>query len=117
MKLKSISGVVYYVENLEKTAEFYEKLGFRVGKQEGNELTVYINWFWVEFHGQGSDKKVNQNAGAFVYISVDSVDELQKELLASGIEPATDPTKSSMGRKELLVVDPDGYKLVFFEKL
>ncbi|HKX72671.1 MAG TPA: VOC family protein [Candidatus Saccharimonadales bacterium] len=117
MKLKSISGAVYYVQDLQKTAAFYDKLGFRAGKQEGNTVTVYVNWFWLEFHGQGSDVKTNKESGAFIYISVDSVDELQSTLVAKGITPATDPTQSAMGRKELLVVDPDGHKLVFFEKV
>jgi hypothetical protein len=33
MKVNSISGFTCYVEELAKTAEFYEAIGFRAGKQ------------------------------------------------------------------------------------
>jgi hypothetical protein len=34
MKVNSISGFTCCVEDLAKTAEFYEAIGFRPGKQE-----------------------------------------------------------------------------------
>src|SRR6185312_7129181 len=49
MKIGSISGLVYAVSDLDKTAEFYETLGFRSGKRDDHQLTVYVNWFWLTF--------------------------------------------------------------------
>ncbi len=118
MKLKSISGVAYYVKDLAKTAEFYEALGFRFGKQENGALTVYVNWFWIEFHATDSNQQTSSvtGTGPLVYVAVDSVDEYNQELITKGIKPLGEPTDSAMGRRELLVTDPDGYRLVFFQK-
>jgi hypothetical protein len=34
MKIKSVSGITCYVKNLNKTAKFYETLGFDIRKRE-----------------------------------------------------------------------------------
>jgi catechol 2,3-dioxygenase-like lactoylglutathione lyase family enzyme len=115
MKLKSISGVVYHVEDLERTAQFYESLGFRAGKREADSLIVYVNWFWVEFRAQDGGGATARDAGSLLYLAVDDVDECYQDLLGKAVKPASEPT-TSMGRREFMVVDPDGYQLVFFKK-
>jgi hypothetical protein len=55
MKVNSISGVSRYVENLSRTAEFYEALGFRRGKEESGRMTFYVNWFFVTFIAQDQE--------------------------------------------------------------
>jgi catechol 2,3-dioxygenase-like lactoylglutathione lyase family enzyme len=52
MKVNSVSGFTCYVEDLARTAEFYEAIGFRPGKQEPDRLTFYVNWFFVTFVAQ-----------------------------------------------------------------
>ena len=47
MKVNSISGLTCYVEDLARTAEFYEAIGFRRGKEEPDRVTFYVNWFFV----------------------------------------------------------------------
>lgn len=56
MKLNSISGITCLVKDIQKTAAFYEALGFRIGKQDEQRLTCYVNWFWIDFvaAGQGN---------------------------------------------------------------
>lgn len=115
MKLKSISGIVCYVKDIDKTAKFYEALGFRFGNQESEYLTVYVNWFWIEFR-KGA-KSVAQDNGQATYISVEDVDLFYKELLKTDIKPESEPKDTSSGKREFIVVDPDGYKLAFFQKL
>lgn len=118
MKLKSISGVAYQVKDLGRTAQFYESLGFRTGKQAADTLTVYVNWFWVEFRAQGGaggGGATRQDAGSSLYLTVDDVDECYQELLGKGIEPAAEPATVN-GRREFTVTDPDGYQLVLFKK-
>jgi catechol 2,3-dioxygenase-like lactoylglutathione lyase family enzyme len=39
MKINSISGIHAYVQDLSRTAKFYEALGFRRGKEEPGRLT------------------------------------------------------------------------------
>lgn len=125
MKLKSISGVVYLVSDIAATADFYETLGFRIDTKEADYLKVYLNWFWMEFvrmddkHPtafQEEAKLGNKGAGQFVYISVDDVDEAYKELVSKGLKPSGEPKDWPWGRREFVVRDPDGYKLVFFQK-
>lgn len=126
MKILSISGFVCYVRNLAKTADFYERLGFRPGKQQEGRMTCYINWFAVEFVESAAEDKEsfkkeanleNKRAGLFVNISVDNVDEFHNGLIAKGFEPSSEPRDWPWGRREFVLRDPDGYKLVFFQKI
>jgi catechol 2,3-dioxygenase-like lactoylglutathione lyase family enzyme len=125
MKLDSIAGLVCYVEDLNKTAVFYEALGFRFGKRTPNSLTVYLNWFWVEFCAQDLEDKAEfqkeahldpRGAGMFVCVKVEDVDAFYEGVVAKGLQPSSEPRNWSWGRREFVLRDPDGYKLVFFQK-
>jgi catechol 2,3-dioxygenase-like lactoylglutathione lyase family enzyme len=114
MKLKSISALQFYVTDLNKTADFYETLGFHLEKREPDFVMVRINWFWVEFY----EGEAAPGDGQFVYVSVESADEMYDYLKSKNIETEGE-VKDSLtvkGRRELLVKDPDGYQLVFFHK-
>lgn len=126
MEIKSISGITCYVKDLDKTAKFYETLGFRLGKQEGNSLTVYVNWFWITFVSQDKEDKAefleeanaeHKGAGTFLNLKVEKVDEYHKEVVDAGLKPSSEPRDWPWGRREFVVRDPDGYKLVFFENI
>jgi catechol 2,3-dioxygenase-like lactoylglutathione lyase family enzyme len=41
LKVNSIAGITCYVKDLARTAEFYEKLGFRRGKEEPDRVSGY----------------------------------------------------------------------------
>jgi catechol 2,3-dioxygenase-like lactoylglutathione lyase family enzyme len=56
MKPNSISGITCYVQDLAKTAAFYEALGFRRGKDEPDRVTFYVNWFFVTFIAQAREE-------------------------------------------------------------
>jgi catechol 2,3-dioxygenase-like lactoylglutathione lyase family enzyme len=125
MKIKSVSGLTCYVKNLNKTAQFYETLGFEVRKRESDHITVYSNWFWIEFLAMGKDVRAdftkgadlsNKGAGMFVYLSVDNVDEFHQVLLSKGLKPATKPQDQPWGNREFILRDPDGYSLVIFKR-
>jgi predicted enzyme related to lactoylglutathione lyase len=124
MKLKSAAGSVCYVKDLPTTVEFYEKLGFTFKTKEPERATAYVNWWWVDFHRIGADdapashgaKKVaNGNIGALFYFSVENVQQAYDEVVAAGFEPASEPV-ALRGNKEFVIVDPDGYRLVFFKR-
>lgn len=125
MKVKSLSGLVCYVKDLEKTWQFYQDLGFRPGKKDETFASVYINWFWIEFVAIDNEEKAAfqkeahanpKGGGLYINISVENVDEFYKEALAKGMKPSTEPRDWPHGRREFVLRDPDGYKLVFFEK-
>jgi catechol 2,3-dioxygenase-like lactoylglutathione lyase family enzyme len=120
MLLNSISGFNCHVQDLPRTAAFYEALGFRPGKQEPDRRTYYVNWFSVTFmaqNGHKSDADLSANGtGLFVQIKVDDVDAFYEEVVSKDMTPATEPQKRRGGGREFMLRDPDGYKLVFFEK-
>jgi catechol 2,3-dioxygenase-like lactoylglutathione lyase family enzyme len=111
--IKSIAALVFNVTDLDKTKKFYEDLGFRFGTPKGDYLIAYINWFSVEFHPV---KPENAGGGAHTQLSVDDVDEFYKQVKAKGMKPEGEPGDTAMGRREFMLLDPDGYKLVFFTK-
>jgi catechol 2,3-dioxygenase-like lactoylglutathione lyase family enzyme len=111
--IKSISALVFQVKDLDKTKKFYEDLGFRFGTPKGDYLIAYINWFSVEFR-QGEAKNIG--GGAQTQLSVDNVDEFYEETKSKGMRPESEPEDTPMKRREFVLLDPDGYRLVFFTK-
>lgn len=125
MKMKSVAGIVCYVKDIDKTAKFYEALGFQFDKRGPDHVSVRLNWFWIDFHPQDNEDKpefqkeanlVNKGAGLFLYISVENVDDFCKGLLLKGLKPSSEPRDWPWGNREFVIRDPDGYKLVFFKR-
>lgn len=125
MEMKSISGFTCYVSDLAATAQFYEALGFRFGNQEPDTITIYLNWFSVKFVAIASEDSsefikeatiVPKGAGMYINIKVDNVDEFYEGVLAKGLKPSSKPRDWPWGNREFVLRDPDGYKLVFFQK-
>ena len=125
MKIKSVAGITCHVKNLSKTAKFYKTLGFVIRKQDATHLTVYSNWFWIDFLPIARETRPEfkkearlsgKGAGIFVYLSVDDVDAFHRELLSKGIKPAGQPADQPWGNREFILRDPDGYKLAIFKR-
>ena len=125
MKIKSVSGVTCYVKNLNKTVKFYEALGFEFRNKDAGRATAYVNWFWIDF--QPITKEVrpyfrtearisNKGAGTFLYLSVEDVDDFHRGLISKGLKPLTEPQDSPWGNREIVIRDPDGYRLVIFKR-
>jgi catechol 2,3-dioxygenase-like lactoylglutathione lyase family enzyme len=103
------SGLTFLVKDLKKTSEFYEALGFRLGKQENGHLTAYVNWFWIDF-------KTADPASQYLHLKVENADEFYAGVLEKGMKPDTAPEGKATTGRSFTLRDPDGYKLVFFEK-
>ena len=125
MHINSISSVTYYVADIEETAKFYEALGFRMGKQESDSLIVYVNWLGITFRTKDAagveefKSEFDQSpkgTGNFLNMKVVSAGKAYIEAVAAGIKPTSEPQDKPWGSREFVIVDPDGYKLVFFEK-
>jgi catechol 2,3-dioxygenase-like lactoylglutathione lyase family enzyme len=114
MKVNSISGITCDVEDLSRTAEFYEAIGFRRGKEEPGRVTFYVNWFFVTFieHDRGGDA----GSGLLVYIKVDDIESFHEAAVSKGLKPSGEPQVGPSGNREFVLRDPDGYQLAFFEK-
>jgi catechol 2,3-dioxygenase-like lactoylglutathione lyase family enzyme len=126
MKLKSISGIVFYVKDVEATATFYEALGFIITEKTESKVAARLNWFWLEFHAAAKETKEgfkaeanaeHKGAGEYLYVSVYDVDAVHKELISQGLKPSSEPRDWPWGNREFVIRDPDGYKLVLFQKL
>lgn len=124
MKVNSISGVLCYASDLDRTETFYESLGFRIGKREAGRLTCYVNWFWVTFVAADAEEDAElrgeataaaRGAGLLVYVKVDDLDAYYQGVVEKGMKPAGEPRERA-GNREFVLRDPDGYRLVFFEK-
>lgn len=124
MKLKSAAGTVCHVKNLKKTIQFYEKLGFQFKTKEPARATAYLNWWWADFHEVGaadappwhvSPNVDNADIGALFYFSVENVQKAYDEVTSNGLKPASEPIELR-GNREFMLVDPDGYRLVFFKR-
>jgi predicted enzyme related to lactoylglutathione lyase len=124
VEVNSISGVLCYASDLERTATFYEALGFRIGKREESRLTCYVNWFWVTFVAADQEDDAalrkeatasNRGAGLLLYVKVDDVDAYHQSVVAGGMKPDGEP-RARADKREFILRDPDGYRLVFFEK-
>lgn len=125
MKMSAISGISCYVKDLKKSVEFYENLGFRVGKEAEDRVSCYVNWFWVELVDQAkvedAQRKTeiavkDRGAGQYLYIKVDSIDDFYEGVKAKGYKPESEPQPMPGGGREFLLRDLDGYKLAFFER-
>ena len=57
----------------------------------------------------------NKEIGALFYFSVDNVQRAYDELTSRGLDPSSEPV-DLRGNKEFLIMDPDGYRLVFFKR-
>jgi catechol 2,3-dioxygenase-like lactoylglutathione lyase family enzyme len=124
MTLKSGAGIVCYVKDIAKTVGFYEGLGFQFKVKESTRATAYINWWWIDFHQINatdappwhiSPNATNTEIGALFYFSVDNVQRAYDELTSNGLRPSSEPI-DLRGNREFTIVDPDGYRLVFFKR-
>jgi catechol 2,3-dioxygenase-like lactoylglutathione lyase family enzyme len=125
MKLNSISGINCYVRDLSRTAEFYDTLGFRRGKEEPDRVTFYVNWFFVTFVDENQEEDADRpsdaelaskGVGVHLHIKVDDIEDFRSGVVSRGMTPAGEPRKRRNGGREFMLRDPDGYTLVFFEK-
>jgi catechol 2,3-dioxygenase-like lactoylglutathione lyase family enzyme len=114
VKPKSVSALVYKVIDLDETLKFYESLGFKVAKNDGQIAVVYVNWFSMEFH-LANDIDSSPKDGPLVLVSVD-LEEFHKGVIAAGHKPESELQKTVNGRSEFSLRDPNGYLMVFFEK-
>jgi predicted lactoylglutathione lyase len=118
MDLKSVSGLTFFVKNINKSAEFYKTLGFKVEKHEKDYLLVRLNWFSMDFvaEGEKAAKSGPKGAGVCINISVADVDEFYKKALDKGLKPASEPADYPGGFRNFVIHDPDGYNLVMFKR-
>lgn len=124
--LQAMTGMVAYVANPSATADFYRKAGFTIDKHDADRVAVSLGDFWMDFHRGSAETKPEfaleanapvKGAGLYLYFRVTQIDNFYQHLLEKGIVTSSEPRDWPWGNREFVVRDPDGYKLVFYQKL
>ena len=56
-------------------------------------------------------------AGVIIYVKVDDVDQFHATIKDRGATPVNDPRDQFYGIREFFILDPDGYRLVFYKNI
>src|SRR5579871_6612134 len=106
--IKAVSALRLAVADVQRSLDFYKTLGFTEIPGDGPAREVRSNWFRIRLEHRDA---VRGCAGLRVCLSVDDVDDYAALLETKGIKAAREPAGKT---QELVVVDPDGYSLLFF---
>ena len=107
--IKAVSALRLAVADVDRSLAFYKMLGFQEVPLEGADREVRSNWFRIRLEGRKSQRG---SQGLRVCISVDDVEGVAKHLASKGVEMRRESAGKST---ELVVADPDGYTLLFFQ--
>ena len=117
--IKRFHSNLFYANNLEQTEKFYKQLGFDARKSSDG-VRVKIGDFTLAFVDENKTPIKNESGmkpkglGIYTYIEVEDVDKYFDWLKKNGVESRTEPKTWPWGKREFVVKDPDGYKLVFY---
>ncbi len=117
--IKRIHSNLFYSHDLKATADFYRKLGFEV-QESADAARIKLGDFTLAFMDENTTEIKNESGmqpkglGIFTYIEVDDVDAHFALVKEHGVEPRAEPKTWPWGKREFVVKDPDGYKLVFY---
>jgi len=106
------------VKNLQASREFYENLGFRMVFGNGKNLAIMQNDTATIglFQGMIEKNSLTFNPGwdrkMATLSEFDDVRDIQKALLAKGIEPTLKADESKTGPGHMVLTDPDGNPIV-----
>jgi catechol 2,3-dioxygenase-like lactoylglutathione lyase family enzyme len=117
--IKRLHLTLFYASDLKKTADFYRRLGFEA-QESSDGVSIKMNDFALEFIDekttpiQNESGKTPKGLGIYTYIEVNDADEHFNFIKKNGITPRTEPKTWPWGKREFVVKDPDGYKIVFY---
>jgi catechol 2,3-dioxygenase-like lactoylglutathione lyase family enzyme len=106
--IKAVSALRLAVADVERSLDFYKALGFQEIPSDGPTREVRSNWFRIRLEGRESSRG---SAGLRICISVDGIEAYAAHLESKGIRMSREAAGKG---QELVVVDPDGYSLLFF---
>jgi catechol 2,3-dioxygenase-like lactoylglutathione lyase family enzyme len=106
--IKAVSALRLAVSDVGRSLDFYTTLGFQEIPGDGPAREVRSNWFRIRLESRESARG---SAGLRICISVDDIGAYAAHLESKGIRMSREAAGKS---QELVVVDPDGYSLLFF---
>lgn len=120
--IKQFHSNLYFIKDLQRTANYYEDLGFDVLRL-GDAIRIKMGDFTLAFMDESQvqiDKESGmepKGLGVFTYVEVKDVDQQYEFIKSNGVLPSSEPTSFPWGKREFAVKDPDGYKIIFFSKV
>lgn len=120
--IKRIHSNFLYAHDLAATAKFYAALGFEP-QTVPDAVRVKLGDFTLAFMDEGKAVinakwgSAPKGLGIYIYVEVDDVDEHFAFVKQNGVEPSTEPKTWEWGKREFVVKDPDGYRLVFYSPI
>ncbi len=120
--IKGVNSILLYVVNPHASADFYKKLGLEILKEDGDICIVKTGGFTIQCFNQTKsqfkvDNEVKKGEGVFIYLQVEDVDAVYKELINKGLTPSGEPKDWEWGNREFVIKDPDGYKIVAYQPI
>ena len=115
MSVKHISAVTFAVRNMQRSVDFYRRLGFEiVSGGDGSSFTSLRSGEAIV--NLSADPHYEGRWWGRVLFRVDDADVHFEALRSAGLEPDT-PRDASWGERFFHVTDPDGHELSFAELL
>ena len=118
--VKRIHSTLFLVSNIEETVDFYKNLGFKVEQTDTSARIIFGDYRLAFMQGDKDSETSNKKKkgfGIFIYFEVEDIDIFTQTIRKKNIVQKKEPVEQPWGKKELKILDPDGYKLVFFENL
>ena len=107
--IKSVWCVTFYVSDLKKASQFYEKT---LGLEKKYEFSSYIGFqcgnLEIGLISQAEKRKVPSRKSPSVEFLVDDVDKTYKELKAKGVKFIKELHDETWGGREAAFTDADG---------
>ena len=117
--IKRLHSTLFYASDLKATADFYHKLGFDV-QESADGARIKMGDFTLAFIDEKTTPIQNESGrtpkglGIYTYVEVDDADQYFELVKKNGIASRTEPKTWPWGKREFVVKDPDGYKIVFY---
>ena len=117
--IKRLHSTLFYAKDIKQSAKFYKQLGFPV-QESPDTIKIKIADYELVFTNENTTLIQNESGlkpkglGIYTYIEVEDVDTYAKSLKDKGVRASTEPRDWPWGKREFVVRDPDGYKLVFY---
>jgi predicted enzyme related to lactoylglutathione lyase len=118
------SFLILYTNNLEKTEEFYTKLGVEITEKDNRKLVFSLGSLNLHFNIDEPVKEysalLNQKergAGIIFGIEVEDIEKQYRKLQQMNVEIFSPIITAPWETREFMVNDPNGYHIVFWQEI
>ena len=124
--LKQVTSVLYWVNDIDISKDFYQKLGFEPAESTEQHAVLKLGDFVIELvpaKGHEADEfskdafAEGKGKGMYLQVEVEQIDELHRAFIGKGLQPSAAPRDWPWGNREFVIKDPDGYKLCFWQAI